>query len=139
MIRRSCLLAALGLASLAPAAGAAEYVPGEVIVRYGPDARAASDDAAAAARSAVVRTRRGQTVAEKIGRLRRRHGVLSATPNYIAHASYIPEDGRLAGAPVELRRPVRRQRALRVGPRRRGGTHGRVGRARRGARHGRRL
>jgi serine protease len=91
MIRRPLILAAFGLASLAPAAGAAEYVPGEVIVRYAPDARAAAD-AAPAPYTRVVKTRPGQSVAEKAAALRRRSGVLSATPNYIAHASYIPND-----------------------------------------------
>jgi serine protease len=99
MIRRSVLLAALGLASLAPAAGAADYVPDEVIVRYAPDARVASaaSSSAVAPRTRVVETRRGESVAERAAALRRRPGVLSATPNYIAHASYIPNDpGRAA-------------------------------------------
>ena len=94
MIHRSVLLAALGLAFLVPAAGAADYVPGEVIVRYAPDARvasAASGDAVAA-RTSVVKTGRGESVAERAAALRRRAGVLSATPNYVAHASYIPND-----------------------------------------------
>jgi len=94
MIHRSVLLAALGLAFLVPAAGAADYVPGEVIVRYAPDARvasAASGDAVAP-RTSVVKTGRGESVAERAAALRRRAGVLSATPNYIAHASYIPND-----------------------------------------------
>src|SRR5918995_271820 len=77
-----------------PAAGAAEYVPGEVIVRYAPGARAASAASTefVAPRTRVVRTRPGQTVAEKAAALRRRPGVLSATPNYVARASYIPND-----------------------------------------------
>ena len=45
------------------------------------------------------RTRAGQTVAERAAELRRRPGVLSATPNYIAHASYIPNDPGRTGAP----------------------------------------
>jgi serine protease len=94
MIRRPVLLAALALATLAPAAEAAEHVPGEVIVRYAPGARAASAASAevVAPRTRVVRTRPGQTVAEKAAALRRRPGVLSATPNYVARASYIPND-----------------------------------------------
>ena len=94
MIRRSVLLAALGLASLAPAAGAAEYVPGEVIVRYAPGGRTASAASAevVAPRTRVLKTRAGQSVAEKAAALRRRPDVLSATPNYVAHASYIPND-----------------------------------------------
>ena len=78
------------------------------------------------ARSAASsRSPAGSTVRETIARLRERPGVLSATPNYIARASFLPDDpgqrrrgGRLAGAAVELRRPVRRQRAGRVGQRR---------------------
>ena len=98
---RPVLLAALGLAFLAPTAAAADYVPGEVIVRYAADARvasAASSDAVAP-RTRVVKTRRGQSVAEKAAALRRRPGVLSATPNYIARASYIPNDPGRAAAP----------------------------------------
>ena len=97
MIRRTCLLAALGLASLAPAAGAAEYVPGEVIVRYATAATAATDRAGAAPRAVVVDTRPGETVAERMAELRRRGDVLSATPNYVARASYIPNDPGAAG------------------------------------------
>ena len=94
MIRLSTLLAVLALAAVAPAAGAAEFVPGEVIVRYAPGARAASAASAevVAPRTRVVRTRPGQSVAEKAEALRRRPGVLSATPNYVARASYIPND-----------------------------------------------
>jgi len=94
MLRRPALLAFVALASLAPAAGAAEYVPDEVIVRYAPDARPATAGSAdvVAPRTRVVKTRRGQSVAEKAAALRGRPGVLSATPNYIARASYIPND-----------------------------------------------
>src|SRR5215216_2779909 len=94
MIRRSVLVAALGLASLAPAAGAADYVPGEVIVRYARDARVASSASGdlVTPRTRLVKTRRGESVGERVAALRRRPGVLSATPNYIAHASYIPND-----------------------------------------------
>jgi serine protease len=91
MIRRSLLLALAGLACLAPAAGAAQHVPGEVVVRYAPGARVASAGEPVG-RTHVVRTRPGQTVAEKAAALRSRPGVLSATPNYIARASYIPND-----------------------------------------------
>jgi serine protease len=91
MLLRACLLAALGLTLIAPAAVAADHVPGEVVVRYAPDGATASA-AGAAPRTEVVKTRRGQTVAEKAAKLRRRPGVLSATPNYIARISYIPND-----------------------------------------------
>jgi serine protease len=100
MLRRTCLLAALGLIALAPAAAAAEYVPDEVVVRYAPQAGAASASAGGPApRTRVVETRAGESVTEKAAKLRRRPGVLSATPNYIARASYIPNDpGRAAAA-----------------------------------------
>jgi serine protease len=91
-MRRSLLAAILALACLAPTAGAAEYVPGEVVVRYAPDARVASAGEAVAPQTRVERARPGQSVAEKAAALRRRPGVLSATPTYIAHASYIPND-----------------------------------------------
>jgi len=102
MIRRPFLLAALGLAALAPSAAAAEHVPGEVVVRYAADAAvpgAAHAAAAVAPRTRVVRTRRGQTVAERAAELRGRPGVLSATPNLIARAAYIPNDPGRAGIP----------------------------------------
>ncbi len=83
MLRRSLLLAAVGTALLPAAAGAADYVPGEVIVRY-------AAEPAPVAR--VVELREGRTVGEAIARLRERPGVLSATPNYIARASYVPND-----------------------------------------------
>src|SRR5918995_3746302 len=87
---------------VAPAAGAAEHVPREVIVRYAPVARAASAASAevVAPRTRVVKTRRGQSVAEKAAALRRRPGVLSATPNYVARASYIPNDPGVGTTPA---------------------------------------
>jgi serine protease len=98
MIRLSVLAAALGLALLAPAARAAEYVPGEVVVRTaaGPTGAHA---AAARTRTRVVRLRAGESVAERIAQLRGRPGVLSATPNYIARATYIPNDPGRAAVP----------------------------------------
>src|SRR5919109_3433178 len=83
MIRRLLLLAAVATTLLAPAAEAAPYAPDEVVVRYGP---------ASSPTARVVRVSEGSTVAETAARLRRRPGVLSATPNYIAHASFIPDD-----------------------------------------------
>ena len=96
---RSVLLALAGLTTLAPAAEAARHVPGEVVVRYAPSARAASAGEPVTARSHVVRTAPGQSVAEKAAALRRRPEVLSATPNYIARASYIPNDPGRAATP----------------------------------------
>jgi serine protease len=89
MIRRTLLLATLALLCAAPAARAAEYVPGEVVVRYAAGARVASAGEAVGPRTRVVRTR---SVAETAAALRRRAGVISATPNYIARVSHIPND-----------------------------------------------
>ena len=78
MIRRPLLLAALGLAVLAPSAAAAEHVPGEVVVRYADDAAlpgTAHASAVVAPRTRVVRTRPGQTVGERAAELRRVVGV----------------------------------------------------------------
>jgi serine protease len=99
MLARSCLLAALALGLLAPAAGAAEYVPGEVVVRYAPDGGTTAQAASAAPRTKVVKVSEGATVAETARRLRGHRGVLSATPNYIAHASWIPNDPGADGTP----------------------------------------
>jgi serine protease len=94
MIRRLSLLAALGSALLAPAAAAAaDHVPGEVVVRYAPGARAAAMPGnAIEPRTRVIRVRAGGSVAGKAAMLRHRPGVLSATPNYIARASFVPND-----------------------------------------------
>jgi serine protease len=83
MLLRSLFLAAVGTVLLAPAAGAADYVPDEVVVRYAPET---------APVTRVVKLRDGGTVREAIARLRRQPGVLSATPNYIARASFVPDD-----------------------------------------------
>jgi len=99
MIGRSCLLAALGLALLAPPAGATDYVRDEVVVRYAPDADAARASREMVPRTRVVRIRDGRSVAEKVAQLRRRRGVLSATPNYIARASFIPDDPGRSNVP----------------------------------------
>jgi len=87
---RSLLLAAVGTALVAPAAGAADYVPGEVIVRSGPES---------APVTRVVELADGDPVTEAVARLRRRRGVLSATPNYIARASLVPNDPGRARTP----------------------------------------
>jgi serine protease len=88
MLGRSLLLAAVATALLAPAAAAAEFVPGEVVVRYADEPEAT-----------VVRVRPGSTVRETAARLRRRGDVVSATRNYVAHASYIPDDPGPSGRP----------------------------------------
>jgi serine protease len=112
----SALLAALGLsvcASGALASGAGSYVPNEIVVGYKPAAavppagavaRAARLPArgagGATARTRVVHLAPGGSVAAALRRLRGRHDVLWAVPNYIAHASgaFIPNDrGHTAG------------------------------------------
>jgi serine protease len=110
MLRRPLLLAAFGLAVLAPPAAAADYVPGEVIVRYAGDAgraeRAATQRAtgvgaprAFAPRTRVLRIRDGQSVAATVAELRRRPGVATAVPNYLARASFYPADPGNTGRP----------------------------------------
>jgi serine protease len=81
MLRHSLLLAAVATALLAPAAEASHYVRDEVVVRYSRDAPAR-----------VVKVADGSTVPATAARLRRLPQVLSATPNYIARASWIPDD-----------------------------------------------
>jgi serine protease len=96
-----------GAAAVAPqAAGAADYVPGVVLVGYA-SARTASVAADIANRhgvresasadtpsSRVVRVPRGLTIAQEIARLRRQHGVVYAVPDYRAHiaGAWIPND-----------------------------------------------
>ena len=87
----------------APAGGAA-YVPGEVVVRYEPDAGGAARTAvqqktgvgeprAIAAHSRVLKIRDGETVAETVRELRDRPEVAAAAPNPIARISaYVPID-----------------------------------------------
>jgi serine protease len=118
------LLAGLvaGVLVLAPGAHAARpapnvhtgtvYVPGEVIVRYAPSAdrrvRASAQRSTGtgqphvfAPRTRVLKIRDGESVAQTIAELERRPGVLSATPNLIAHASgFAPNDpGPPGGVP----------------------------------------
>ena len=87
---RPLVLAALAASVLAaaPAARAADYVPGEILV--GPQATASST---AAVSARVVHTRPGETVAAAAKRIARKPGVGYAVPNYIAHESgFIPND-----------------------------------------------
>ena len=79
--------AALVLAA-APAASAADYVPGEVLVAHD-----ASASAAGSSEARVVPTRSGETVKQAVKRLNGKSGVRYAVPNYIAHASgFVPND-----------------------------------------------
>src|SRR3954453_22322534 len=66
-----------------PARGAVagrDFDAGRVVVRT-------TDD-----RQRIVRVRPGQTVGSTIATLERRPDVASATPDYLAHASYMPDD-----------------------------------------------
>src|SRR5215203_3756543 len=75
----------LALAAMAAPAGAADYVPGEVIVRYA--------DGGAATR---VDVEDGKSVDEAVSELRRDPKVDYAVPNYVARASqFTPNDPRL--------------------------------------------
>jgi serine protease len=113
---RAALLITLASASVAvmpAAARAADYRPGEVVVRYAPglgrQGRATVQKATATAiarkavvpRTRVLKIRDGSTVAAKVAELRRRAGVLSATPNFIAHASgFSPNEPGPVGGPA---------------------------------------
>jgi serine protease len=110
MLRRALLTACLALAATSPAAGAANHVPGEVIVRYAPGTGAAERAATERAsglgdpeplgpRSRVLRIRDGETVAETVAELRRRPGVAHAAPNYVAHIALVPNDPGADGVP----------------------------------------
>ncbi len=90
MLRRTLLLTAVATALLSPAAGAADYVPDEVIVRYAPQPDPVTR---------VVKVARNSTLDETIARLREHPDVLSATPNYIARASFVPNDPGRAATP----------------------------------------
>jgi serine protease len=82
------LVAALAAGAWPAAARAAgpAYAPGQVVVRY---AGAAGDGPV----TKVVSLPRGESVAAAARRLQARPGVLSATPDYIAHASaFVPDD-----------------------------------------------
>ena len=87
----------------APAASAAEFVPGEVIVKYREGTTAAertdllrdSDtalDKRLPGNSRELEIRDGDTVPEKLAELRRDPDVAYAVPNYIARASFRPND-----------------------------------------------
>ena len=103
---RRALFAAAVLAALnvAPAAHAADAVPGEVLVRFKGNAggseradarRAARVDVKRALRlehTQLVRTEPGQSVGRAIAALERHGSVLRAAPNWIARASLSPDD-----------------------------------------------
>src|SRR4051794_38383507 len=115
MLRCSPLLpiltCAAALASAVPAFGAGPdaalvqaarsaaptYRPGEVVVRYG-GAHASRADPVP--RTRVVRVAPGRSVTAAAAGVRKQRGVLSATPNYIAHLSgWVPPDPGATGTP----------------------------------------
>ena len=87
------------------------YRPGEVVVRYAPGvdraSRAATQRAtgtgapeAFAPRTRTLQIRDGRSVGQAVRALRRRPGVLSADPNFLARISaFVPDDPGPAGAP----------------------------------------
>lgn len=100
----AALLAAGATLALPAAAGADDYVPGEVVVRY---ERTADREARAevqretgvggpevfAPRTRVMKVRDGETVAETLAELRARPEVATAAPNPIARVSrFLPSD-----------------------------------------------
>src|SRR4051794_38613676 len=117
----ACLSALVALLIAVPGASAAagtqvpagavagrDYKPGEVVVRYardaGPTARASvqrgtlvGSPKVFAPYTRVLHVRDGRSVPQAIAALRRRRDVVSASPNWIARTSFIPNDpGRLA-------------------------------------------
>jgi serine protease len=107
----AALAFALGAGVLTPpAAGAADYLPGVVVVGYssGRTAAVAADvanrngiresSAGATSETRLVRVPRGTSVRQEIARLRHRRGVVYAVPDYLAHISgasspsWIPDD-----------------------------------------------
>lgn len=85
----TALAAALALTATASALAAPSYVPGEVLVKYKGATTATAQEAV---QSKTVKTRPGATVRETVRKLRRDPDVAYAVPNYIAHASFIPND-----------------------------------------------
>ena len=79
----------------------ARYRPGEVVVRYAAAGAHASRVGVDGTRTRVVRVPADKSLASAMRALRKRPGVLSATPNMVAHASgYIPPDPGSAKAPT---------------------------------------
>ncbi len=93
-----CVTAAAAALPSAARAADAPYREGEVVVRY---AGAQAATAGGVPRTRVLKVGRDQSVAEVARRLRARPGVLSATANYVAHASaWVPPDPGKTGAPA---------------------------------------
>jgi serine protease len=108
----------IGSAALAPAARAADYVPGEVVVGYTPrppvtvsaelarrlGGRAGAQPAPAPGEQ-VLRLPHGLSVARAIARLRGQAGIAYAVPDFIAHTagSWIPDDPGRGHVPGDWR------------------------------------
>lgn len=92
----------LALLCLPRAASAAPYLPGRVIVGYGPAGAVASTASALPARTRVLALPPGRSMSAELAALRRRPGVRWAVPDYLAHASagFIPPDEGTPGAGV---------------------------------------
>ena len=89
----TALAAVLVVTAAAPALAAPGYVPGEVLVKYRDATTAKAQDPA---QSKAVKVRSGATVRETVEKLRRDPDVAYAVPNYIAHASFTPNDPNFA-------------------------------------------
>ncbi|MEA2167162.1 MAG: serine protease [Solirubrobacteraceae bacterium] len=103
-LRAAFPLAVAVLMAGAVPATARDYRPGEIVVRYAPKARIASVGRPAGGRTRVLHAR-DDRVRTKLARLRARPGVLTATRNWIAHASFVPDDpgsGSTAGGWEDL-------------------------------------
>jgi serine protease len=107
-----CLLALLlGLpAGTALAAGGTDYAPNEIVVGYAPSPTPASARAVAASagrpsagstadspHTALLRLRGGESMASALRRLRARHGVEWAVPDYLARATALSAHGASVG------------------------------------------
>jgi hypothetical protein len=95
--------AAAGTQAPVGAVAGRDYKPGQVVVRYardaGPTARASvqrdtkvGSPKVFAPYTRVLHIRDGRSVPETIAALRRRRDVVSASPNWIARTSFIPND-----------------------------------------------
>lgn len=100
MMRRrmtTATVVALLVGVLCAAPAAAEYVPGEVIVRYSDGAEGAAGEALPGG-ARRMRIADGDSVAQKLAELRADPGVEYAQPNYLARAAaFYPDDPGLGG------------------------------------------
>jgi serine protease len=111
--RGIALAGALGLIGAGPAHGAAPradttspaYAPQEIVVGYEAPAaavaRSSADAEGEAPHTSVIRLAPGTPIHSVLARLRRRHGVRWAVPNFIAHAAgeIVPDDTGAGSTP----------------------------------------